>query len=519
MAGPEHAEEHSEIHRHEGIRPEAGVIKGPPGFTSGVFALSGGAIVAHVLAFASTPVIARLFAPEAFGAAEVLIATMMVIGIIASLRYESAIMLPGSDAQAANLLVLCSLSVVGVTALTFLGVGLFGDEAAEFLNIADLRAWKWLIPVGVLTWGLGFPLKAWCTRHRYFRQLGALSVAETFTSVTSRIGAGSFGMTGAGSLFVTGVLARTVPTVVMLYKLTRHDAGFISRHLRWSEMFRLGRRYVRFPLIGLWSSLIRQVNYYIPAVLLAASLGTPVAGFYKLAMLSVQLPLLLIGNAVGQVFFQRAAAQQAAGDGITKLVEQVTERLIWVSLLPLAVVAMIGPELFSLVLGARWASAGTYAQVLTIWLFFAGIATPLSGLINVMERLGGGLVFQVAQVTMQVAALIVGGWILTDAMTTVLLLGISGAAINAVLCCYLLRLSGVSLVRAGAFVVRYAAFALPTLAVGAAGKWLLDLPPWAVLAVVATASLSYWALVLVHDRWARSLVWNAVRRLKRHRKS
>ena len=489
--------------------------KGAGGFAGGVFALSGGSMVSHLLAFACLPILTRLFAPEAFGAAEAFLAIMMVIGVVASLRYEAALMLPESDAEAANLLGICCTAVVVVTGLTFVAAALFGDAMSDHLNVAMLGRYKWLLPVGVFTWGLSLPLRAWCRRNRRFRQIAALSVGETFTSVSSRIAAGAGGLAGPGTLVLTSIAARAVPTLGMLYKLLRHDAAFIISHCKRREMVRMGRRYVRFPLIDIWSAFLRQVSYYLPVVLLAASLGAEVAGFYKLAVLCVQLPLLLVGNAIGEVFFQRAAEGRAGGAEITELVEGVLERLIWISFLPMAVVALIGPDLFSVVLGARWEEAGLYARILTGSLFLVGIATPLWALISVLDRLGGGLAFQGALVGAQIAALIVGGWVVRDPRTSIVLLGITGAVVNAAVCGYLLSAARVSLVRAGGWFLRYLLYALPTLAVGTAAKWWWKLPTREVVAVVAVASVSYCVLVLRHDRWARSLVVGSILRILR----
>ena len=213
------------------------------------------------------------------------------------------------------------------------------------------------------------------------------------------------------------------------------------------------------------------------------------------------------------MFFQRAAERRASGEEISELVEGVLERLIWISLLPIAAIALVGPEIFSVILGGRWAEAGVYASILGGSLFVMGIATPLWALISVMERLGEGLAFQGALVAAQIASLIVGGWVLRDPRMTMLLLAATSAAINAAMCGYLLSVGRVPLLRAGGAFLRYLLYALPTLVVGTAAKWWWDLPAWEVVAVVAVASPSYLALVLHHDRWARSLVVNTIHRV------
>lgn len=481
-------------------------------FASEVLALGGGAAVAHLIAFACTPIISRLFAPEAFGAADIFASAVLVIGVVSSLRYESALMLPADDREAASLLVVSCLSVALITAATCLAVAMFGDGLAAAIRASQLARYKWLLPVGVFSWGIGLPLRTWAARHKRFKSLAAVSVAETATSSGMKIVAGWAGILGAGPLIVTGVLARAVPPVILACRTLARDAGIIISGCSWRRMLDLARRYVRFPLIDSWSAVLGQLCHLVPLALLGAWLGTGIVGHYSRALLLTRIPLLLAGNAVRQVFFQRAAEARAAGKGIADMVDEVFARLVWIAALPTAMVALIGPELFRVVLGRQWGDAGSYARILAAWLLLEALAVPLSGLISVLGRLTVGLAFRVALLVSQAGGLIVGGWLLGDPRASIALLAVAGAAVNAGLCWFLLASAGASIPRAGACLVRYLAYCGPALAVAAIAKWWLDMPDWQVVLAAAVGSLSYVALVLHHDRWARSKLAELVSR-------
>lgn len=481
----------------------SGPAKGGGRFAGDVLALGGGATIAHVIAFGCSPIISRLFTPEAFGVAAMFAGIVLIAGRSLSLRYESALMLPADDADAANLLVLsCICTVIG-SGLLCLGVAVGGDWLGEALHARALMTYRWLIPVGVFTWGIALPLRAWTARHRRFRSLAAVNTAETAISAVGRIAAGLAGLTGGGPLIVTGVLARSVAAVALGFRLIFRDLAFVARHCSWRRMAELARQYIRFPLIDSWSAVLRQLSWHVPPVLLGASLGAATAGHFSRAMLLGQIPFLLAGNAVGQVFYQRVAAMRSAGEPIGEFVAQVLRRLIWISLLPTVLVALIGPEIFTVLLGGQWGPAGRYAQVLAAWLFFEGLAVPLWGLISVSGRLGAGLGLNLALVGLQVVALVVGGWVLADRWAAILLLAVAGAGVQGAACLFLIRSAGVPLGQLGAVAMRYLAYALPTLAIAAGAKWWLRAPAWQTCLAAGVASLSYLALVLRHDRWAR----------------
>jgi len=483
--------------------PREAIPKTDLSFAGGVMALGGGAAAAHLIAFVCAPVVNRLFGPEAFGAATIFTSALLVIGIVSPLRYESALMLPRQDRPAANLLILSCLCVAIVTGVTCLLVALFGDAAAAAVQAPVLAKYKWLLPAGVFAWGVSLPLRAWATRHKRFKSLGALSTAETATSSLTRIAAGWVKFLGAGPLIITGVLARAVPPAVLICKMIPRDVQFIISHCRWRRIIRLAGKYIRFPLIESWSAVLGQLSRQIPYVLLAVSFGPGVAGHYSRAVLLTHIPFLLAGNAIRQVFFRQAAAEWAAGRPISELVEQVFQRLVWISMLPMAMVVLIGPDLFEVILGTRWGPAGAQARLLAGWLLLAGLTVPLSGLFSVLGYLGTALVFSISLLTAQTAALIVGGWFLRDEGAAIGLLAIAGAVINAASCWFLLTVAGIRLVRAVGYLLRYLAYASPALVITAIAKWWLHLPAWAVVLVAVGGSIIYLGLVLHHDRWAR----------------
>ena len=67
-------------------------------FVGDVLKLTGGAVFAQALGLLITPILSRLFAPEAFGTAAIFGSLLQVCTVVVCLRYELAIMLPEKDA-------------------------------------------------------------------------------------------------------------------------------------------------------------------------------------------------------------------------------------------------------------------------------------------------------------------------------------------------------------------------------------------------------------------------------------
>lgn len=98
-------------------------------FAGDVIKLVTGTSFAQLLTVLSAPILTRLYSPADFGILAVFISTTDILGVIACLRYEMAIVLPEEDDKAANLFGLSLMFAVSLSILTiplvFFGRSLF----------------------------------------------------------------------------------------------------------------------------------------------------------------------------------------------------------------------------------------------------------------------------------------------------------------------------------------------------------------------------------------------------------
>ena len=103
-------------------------------FAADVLKLVTGTTLAQVVIILASPVITHLYSPEAFEILAIFTSITGILGVIACLRYEMAIMLPKTNEEAANLLDLCLLCVAVVSALTVPALYFGGDALLSLLR-------------------------------------------------------------------------------------------------------------------------------------------------------------------------------------------------------------------------------------------------------------------------------------------------------------------------------------------------------------------------------------------------
>ncbi len=423
-------------------------------FAPDVMKLVGGMAVAQVLAVLAAPILSRLYSPDAFGTAAVFISIASTIGVIACLRYELAIMLPEHDGDAANLLAVSLSIVLFVTSLTAVIVLCAGDLILRMLNLPNLSSYLWLLPLFVLPNGVFLALNYWNSRTKHF---GRLSVAKIFQSGATngiQLGAGVVGQAQAGSLIEGGVLGAVVATTVLGVQIWRDDRQEFIRAVRWPRMLEWAKRHRKFPFFTTWSALLNTLSWQLPTFLLAAFFSPTVVGYYALGNRMLRLPMNLVGSAIAQVFFQRASETQQVDGDLASVVAPLFRRLVAWGAFPMLLLAVIGKDIFIVVFGREWAEAGVYTQILSIWMFFVFISSPLSTLYSVLERQQSALLINMLLFVTRLVALATGG-LLGSARLALSLFAVSGVLIYGGLSAWIMRTSGVSYRNAFGIAAKY----------------------------------------------------------------
>jgi O-antigen/teichoic acid export membrane protein len=133
-------------------------------------------------------------------------------------------------------------------------------------------------------------------------------------------------------------------------------------------------------------ALLDNVNFSGSVILLGWFFNPVVVGQYSLVMRVLMAPVTLVGAAISQVFYQRAADIHQQGGDLRGLVRSLLSRTVWIAL-PAAILMYAGaPAMFPLVFGAQWTDAGGYARLLAPYMFFHFLAAPLAFLPFVLDR-------------------------------------------------------------------------------------------------------------------------------------
>ena len=402
-------------------------------FLRNVTVVAGGTAIAQIVTFAFSPIITRLYGPEAFGILGVFLALLATVAPLSSLTYNLAIVLPSSDGEARALIKLSFLISLLITSLSTFAIGGFHREIADAIGFRTASELLLLVPIMIPLSATVELLRHWMIRKKQFIAISRIAVAEALVGGTSKLVVGSIAAT-APVLLVLNVLARALHAILLWVSSRRtlscrDDPMSAAAEILDDALLRgVAHRYRDFPFFRAPQIWLNEVSYGAPTLLLAALLGPAAAGFYTIATRALALPSSVVAGAVGTVFLPRAAEANHRSETLRPLILQSTAGLALVGLLPFGLVVGFGPRLFGLVFGPEWVTAGHYAQWLAIMLFFKFINVPSVQAIPILGLQGKLLVYEITIVTLRLASLAAGALLLKSDVAAIALFSISSAS-------------------------------------------------------------------------------------------
>jgi len=376
-------------------------------FLSNVTKLSGAQFITLGLGFLTAPFFGRLFVPEEVGIFSVFMSLITLVTTFGTMRYELAVVLPEKDEDAINVWAAGALMLSSWVAILGLAVILGVGHLLEGTNYMAIVPFLWMVIVGITLGNLGALINQWLNRKKCYGANASSSITASVANQFGAIGAGALGHNSSLALIVVNLGSQVLGLAVKARVFVAETVTLWGK-VRLRSIWAMMKRYRKFPLVELWSATLNTLSVHLAPLLLVYFYSPDIVGLYSQGMRLVQLPMILVGLAVGQVFYQQATEAKVNGT-LPELVMKLMKGLVLVGGFPFLVLGLYGDTIFSILLGARWGEAGVYTQILAAWIFIVFCGAPLSSAYLVLERQGSLLLFNVITIIFRTVALIVGG--------------------------------------------------------------------------------------------------------------
>lgn len=355
-------------------------------FSRNVLTLMTGTTIAQAIPIAISPILTRIYTPEDFGTFALFIAITGLFSVIASGRYELALMLPKEDEDAINIFALGMAIIVLLSLFLFILVILFNQYFISILNNDEIGYWLYFIPLSLFFIGLFNMLSYYNNRKQNYKDIANATIMKSIVLTMVQLGIG-FVKAGASGL-ISGQIVSTFFANMRLLKNITEDKILLSK-ISKLKMIALAKRYKDFPKYQAPHAMLNTFSSNIPVYMFTPFFGLTAVGLYSLSTRIVFAPMMILAGASAKVYNQNVTQlyhEDADSYGFTiRLLKSLLKKII----IPFLTIVIFAPDIFAFIFGENWREAGVYTQVLAPWLLLNILVSTISfipSLVNMQKK-------------------------------------------------------------------------------------------------------------------------------------
>jgi len=374
-------------------------------FNRHVTTLIVGQLFVHLISFAALPIITRIYSVEQIGSYSLFMAIFMVLSIVSTGRYDSAIVVEPDEKKSIALWSLSLLISFLFSLILFVLLLIFKENLLLFLKTQQLGIYILLLPLAIFLASINRATQFYFNKIEAYRKITQADIIKSGVNSSGGVVLGLLKFL-SGGLIVANILSLLISAFYLFFQLPKRFWNAIS-----------------FSVVALKEVAISYkdyLSYYSISGVLSAlvSNGTPIfiiffftektAGYYFMAEKVVSIPLGLVVAAISRVFYQKATLLYHENKNeFLQLIFTIQKRMLFV-LIPLLIVLSLAAPYFFELFGDDWRKAGEMIKYFAVLVFFNNLVSPVGSISNIINRLDILLYFNIVLAVCRLGTFYIG---------------------------------------------------------------------------------------------------------------
>lgn len=382
---------------------------------------------AQLVNILTVPILTRLYGVEAYGIQAIYISIAGIVCIIATGRYESAILLASNDKKGFCICCLTLFLSVCLSICWELIYVLYADEVLYLLGTDNITYWLQHLPLTVISFALASVVAMWLNRVRDYNMMARSGVFISLVNfILAFVYAKLYPGDEMGLCFSTFTGQFTISMIFILY-------CYRKKYFKWSwisvkGMINCACRYQDMPKYMVVGGVFNELSSRLPIFFLQCYFGEIVVGWYSMSVKLLGMPLSLISSSIGNVFIRDAAEEWNNYGNCWNSFKKTILILIAIGVLPAIMIYGFATDVFVIFLGERWYMAGIYCIYLIPMYFIKFVFSPLSNVLFIAGKQKVFLFLQFCRAGVAYVSMWLGYSIFQTADAAIVLFGIGFSA-------------------------------------------------------------------------------------------
>lgn len=367
-----------------------------------------GTLLAQIIGLLILPVMSRSFSPEAFGHFQVFQSLLGLALVIATFRYEIAIMRAETPRELGALLAICA----GINLFAALLICAISLAAEIWVGRSFAEMFGFSVPFFATAFVIGGTLQYlgyFLAREKLFAASSNSKVVQALANAGTALALALARPVSIG-IVLADVVGRAVGLLAML-GLSRRRLATATTRPQWADIAAAIKRYRDYPLVTVPSGLINMAGATLTSLMIYHYFDAATSGQFGLLERSATLPIGLIVVSVSQVYMSHLANDVRSGRA--NAIRRFNRLVVVLAMLALPVALVLiflAPWLFAIVFGAGWEQAALFAQLMAPAYCLALIAGSINMTLLVVGRQKLQLVWEGARLIAMAALWAAGAY-------------------------------------------------------------------------------------------------------------
>lgn len=374
-------------------------------FRRHIMTLVGGTVIAQGISMAVMPLLTRIYTPADFALLTAYVGIVSMLGVVVAGRYEMTIM------QAANLLEADRLTMLALTFALAMSLALgivsvvLSQPIANLMGLPELGAWMFWVAVPVFATGVMQILSNRLNWQKSYANIASARVIQNGSNAVTSLALGVT-KTGGGGMLIGHVAGLWFADLYFLKKTRVNFQAFNQK-----EILVLAKQYLHYPMYSAPAALLDIASMYACIFILGRFYSKDILGQFSLTHRLLLVPMVFVGAAVAQTFYQRAAECYREGGDLRSLLWATSKKLLTYSLPLFALFVALAPAVFGFAFGASWHEAGDYARWVALAYWIRLGVSPISTIFMVVHRVKVGTLWQITYFCSSFTVLGLAAWV------------------------------------------------------------------------------------------------------------
>ena len=289
-----------------------------------------------------------------------------------------------------------------ITLILFVIVIIFNEKIVHLLSNKDIGTWLYIVPLSIFLIGLFNLLNYFNNRKKHYKDIAKANIIKSITMVAFQIVVGYL-REGAAGLISGQIASQMTANMKLLTNIIKNK--LLLSKISKKKILQVAKRYKEFPKFSIAGALANKATGNLTNILISIFYNVSTLGFYSLVQRVLGVPSVLIGNSIGQVFFEEASKEKQLTGKAVKVFKSTVKKLFIIGAPSFGILFFIVEDLFAFVFGEEWRVAGGYARIMIPVFFIGYIVSTVSIVDSIFEKLFFYLCLQIGYLVSMTIAL------------------------------------------------------------------------------------------------------------------